>query len=61
VFKEILGLPRKRDIHFSINLILGVAPVSKNPYRMSTPKLKELQMQLEELLKKGYIHPSVSP
>jgi len=27
---------------------------------MSTPKLKELQMQLKELLKKGYIHPSVS-
>jgi hypothetical protein len=28
---------------------------------MSTPELKELQMQLEELLKKGYIHPCVSP
>jgi hypothetical protein len=27
---------------------------------MSTPELKELQMQLEELLKKGYIRPSVS-
>jgi hypothetical protein len=23
--------------------------------------MKELQMQLEEILKKGYIHPSVSP
>jgi hypothetical protein len=28
---------------------------------MSTLELKELQMQLEELLKKGYICPSVSP
>jgi hypothetical protein len=28
---------------------------------MSTPELEELQMHLEELLKKGYIHPSVSP
>ena len=36
-------------------------PSSKEPYRMSTPNLKELQMQLEELLKKGYIRPSVSP
>jgi hypothetical protein len=27
----------------------------------STPELKELQMPLEEILKKGYIHPSVSP
>ena len=37
VFKEILGPPPKRDIDFSINLMLGAAPVSKNPYRMITP------------------------
>jgi hypothetical protein len=61
VFQEVPGLPLKRDIDFSVNLMPGVAPVSKAPYRMSTPELKELQMQLEELLKKGYIHPSVSP
>jgi hypothetical protein len=28
---------------------------------MSTPELKELKMQLENLLKKGYILPSMSP
>jgi hypothetical protein len=61
VFQEVLGLPPKRDFVFSINLMPGAAPVSKAPYRMSTPELKELQLQLEELLKKGYIHPSVSP
>jgi hypothetical protein len=61
VFKEIPRLPPKRDIDFSIDLMPGVAPVSKTPYRMSTPELKELQMQLEELLEEGYIHPSVSP
>jgi hypothetical protein len=61
VFKEVPGLPPNRDIDFSINLMPGVAPVSKTPYRMSTLELKELQMQLEELLKKGYIRPSVSP
>ena len=61
VFKEVPELPPKRDINFSINLMHGAAPVSKTPYRMSTPELKELQMQLEELLKKGYIRPSVSP
>jgi hypothetical protein len=61
VFKEVPGLPPKRDIDFSINLIPGAAPVSKTPYRMSTLEMKELQMQLEELLKKGYIQPSVSP
>jgi hypothetical protein len=61
VFQEVLGLPPKRDINFSINLMPGAAPVSKAPYRMSTPELKELQLQLEELLKKGYIFPNVSP
>jgi hypothetical protein len=61
VFKEMPGFPPKRDIEFSINLIPGATLVSKTPYRMSTLELKELQMQLEELLKKGYICPSVSP
>jgi hypothetical protein len=44
VFKEILGLPPKRDIDFSLNLMLGAAPVSKTPYRMSIVEMKELQM-----------------
>jgi hypothetical protein len=61
VFKEVPGLPPNKDIDFSINLMLGATPVSKTPYRMSTPEMKVLHMQLEELLKKGYIFPSVSP
>ena len=36
---EIPGLPPKRDIDFSIDLVPEIAPVSKEPYRMSTPKL----------------------
>ena len=39
----------------------GAALVSKAPYRMSTPELKELQLQLKEILKKGYIRPNMSP
>jgi hypothetical protein len=61
VFQEIPEFPPKRDIDFSIDLVLGDTPISKTPYIMSRPELKELQMQLEELLKKGYIRPSVSP
>ena len=53
VFQEVPGLPPKRDIDFSVNLMPGAAPVSKAPYRMSTPELKELQLHIEELLKKG--------
>jgi hypothetical protein len=41
--------------------VLGAFPMSKTPYRMGTIELKELQMHLEELLKKGYICPNVSP
>jgi hypothetical protein len=61
VFKEIPGLPPKRDIDFSIKLMSGTTPVSKTPYIMSTPEMKELKMQIEEILKKGNIHTSVSP
>ena len=52
---EIPGLPPKRDIDFTIELLLGVAPMSKTPYRMSTPEMLELKMQLQELLEKKYI------
>ena len=58
---EIPGLPPKRDIDFTIELVPGAAPVSKTPYRMSTPEMLELKMQLQELLEKKYIRPSVSP
>jgi hypothetical protein len=61
VFKEILGFPPKRDIDFCIDLVSGDAPMSKTPYIMGTPELKEFHMQLEELMRKGYIRPSVSP
>jgi hypothetical protein len=57
VFGEILRFPPKRDI----DLVLGAAPMSKKLYRMGTLELKELQMHLEEILKKGYIHLNVSP
>ena len=58
---EIPGLPPKRDIDFTIELVPGAAPVSKAPYRKSTPEMLELKMQLQELLEKKYIQPSVSP
>jgi hypothetical protein len=47
VIKEVPGLPPKRDIDFSINLMPREALVSKTPYIMCTPELKELKMHLE--------------
>jgi hypothetical protein len=61
VFGEILGFPPKRDIDFSIDPVPGVVLTSKTPYRMSKIILKETLMQHEQLLKKRYIYPSVSP
>jgi hypothetical protein len=59
--EEVSGLPSRRDIDFSIELALGEVPVSRTPYRMSTSQLVELELQLKEMMEKGYIHPSVSP
>ncbi len=54
-------LPSRRRIDHAIEVVLGVAPPAKAPYRMSHEELKELKVQLEELLAKGYIKPSKSP
>ena len=58
---EIPGLPPKRDIDFTIKLVPRAALVSKTPYRICTLEILELKMQLQELLEKKYIRPSVSP
>jgi hypothetical protein len=42
--EEALGLPPRRDIEFSIELVPGVVPMSRAPYRMSTPELVELKL-----------------
>ena len=59
--EEIPGLPSKQDLDFSIELTSGSVLASKSPYRMSAPKLVELKLQLQELIEKGYIQPTVSP
>jgi hypothetical protein len=45
--EEVLGLPPRRDIDFSIELAPGAVPMSRTPYRMSTPELVELKLQLK--------------
>ena len=58
---EVLGMPLQYDIDFWIDLVLGVEPISLAHYHMTIQELSELKLQLEELLTKGHIHPSVSP
>ena len=58
---EVSGLPPKKEVEFVIDLVPGTAPISKAPYRMAPTELKELKVQLQELLDKGFIRPSFSP
>eukprot|EP00253_Pinus_taeda_P015998 PITA_15998 len=59
--EELPGLPPKREIDFTIDLKPDMEPIAKAPYWMSALKLKELQIQLKELLDLGFIRPSISP
>ncbi|XP_075092142.1 uncharacterized protein LOC142172431 [Nicotiana tabacum] len=58
---DLSGMLPDRDIDFCIDLAPGTQPISILPYRMALPELKELKEQLQDLLDKGFIRPSVSP
>jgi hypothetical protein len=62
VFPEDLpGMSPERSIEFKIKLQPGIAPITKASYKMSPFELVELKVQLQDLLDKGFIHPSSSP
>jgi hypothetical protein len=58
---DLLGMTAEREIEFKIELQPDTAPIANAPYKMSPVELKELKIQLQGLLDKGYIHPSISP
>ena len=58
---HIAGLSPDREVEFTIDLIPGTEPISIPPYRMAPAELREFKAQLEELLSKGFIRPSISP
>lgn len=41
--------------------MLGMMPTAKASYHLESIKMKELMGQLQELLDKGFIRPSLSP
>ncbi|XP_070034868.1 uncharacterized protein [Nicotiana tomentosiformis] len=62
VFPEDLpGLPPVREIDFGIDFLPDTQPISIPPYRMEPTELRDLKQQLQDLLDKGFIRPSVSP
>ena len=50
-----------REVDLAIEIVPGTVPMSRELYRMAPMELKELKSQLQELLDKGFIRPSVSP
>jgi hypothetical protein len=58
---DLPGIPPEREIELKIELQPGTALIAKAPYKMSPVELNELKIQLQGLLDKGYIHPSISP
>ena len=59
--EEFPGFPPQREIEFALDVFQGATPTSITSYRMAPLELKELKLQLQELLEKGFIRPSISP
>ncbi|GKF69233.1 hypothetical protein Tco_0202290, partial [Tanacetum coccineum] len=59
--EDLPGLPPTRQVEFQIDLVPGVTPVARAPYRLAPSEMKELSEQLKDLSDKGFIRPSSSP
>jgi hypothetical protein len=57
--EELPDMPPNRDIEFSIELLLGTAPISKRHYKMDVKDLVELKKQIEKLLEKRFYPPKL--
>nr|GFB69890.1 putative reverse transcriptase domain-containing protein [Tanacetum cinerariifolium] len=58
--EDFSGLPPPRQVEFRIDIVPRAAPVARAPYRLASSEMKELSIQLQELLKKGFIRLSSS-
>ena len=54
------GLPPKRGIENQIDLVSGASLPNRAPYRTNPEEIKEIQRQVQELIKKGYVKESLS-
>nr|GEY28642.1 reverse transcriptase domain-containing protein [Tanacetum cinerariifolium] len=59
--KELPGLPLSRQVEFRIDLVPGAALVARAPYRLAPAEMRDLSIQLQELMEKGFICLSSSP
>nr|GEY59475.1 retrotransposon protein, putative, Ty3-gypsy subclass [Tanacetum cinerariifolium] len=59
--EDLPGIPPTRQVEFQIDLIPGVTPVVRAPYRLAPSEIKELLDQLKKLTDKGFLRPISSP
>ena len=55
------GLPPLRGIEHQIDFIPGAVIPNRPAYRCNPREMKELQKQVEELMRKGYVRETLSP
>ena len=53
--EELPGLPSEREVDLAVEVLHGTTPISRAPYLMAPTELKELKIQLQELLNKGFV------
>lgn len=58
---DLSRIPPEQEIDFGIDLLQNTKTISIPPYHMAPTDLKELKLQLRDLLDKGFIHPTISP
>ena len=61
VFEEVRGLPPDRELEFEIVLRKDASSIWKPTYQLGKPELDALKTELDDLMSKGLIRPSVSP
>jgi hypothetical protein len=55
------GLPPNRGIEHQIDLVFGASLPNHAAYNTNPKEIKDIQQQVEELIKKGYVQESLSP
>lgn len=61
VFWELTGLPPQRASAHAITLLPGQEPINVRPYHYPHHQKNEIERQVQELLKNGWIRESNSP
>ena len=61
LFQAVSRLLPRRDIDFFIELVPGMFPISKTPYRMAPIEMLELKRQVQELETLGRTSPWGGP